>query len=175
MFNRKLLSLSISMAIGLSASQGFAQANAMDGADTIEEIVIRGVRGSVKSSLAIKQNAEQITDSIVAEDIGKLPDNSVAAALQRVTGVQITRLNGEASGVMVRGLPNLVTTMNGRNIFTTTGRGIALADIPADLLQRVDVKKSSSAQDIEGGIAGVIDVRLRRPFDFDDGLTVAGG
>lgn len=171
MFQKRILSTSIALLAAFGSSAVLAQADE----PVVEEIIVSGIRSSVKSSLAVKQNAEQITDSIVAEDIGKLPDNSVAAALQRVTGVQITRINGEASTVLVRGLPNVVTTINGRNIFTTTGRGIALADIPADLLQRVDVKKSSTAQDIEGGIAGGIDVRLRRPFDFDDGLTVAGG
>lgn len=140
-----------------------------------EEVVVSGVRQSLSTGIALKRNSEQIVDSIVAEDIGKLPDNSVAEALQRVTGVQITRENGEANSVLVRGLPNVVTTMNGRNIFTTTGRGIALADIPADLLYSVDVKKTKTAEDIDGGIAGLIAVRLRRPFDFDEGLTVAGG
>lgn len=141
----------------------------------IEEIIVRGVRASVTNAISIKQNSAEITDSIVAEDIGKLPDNSVAAALQRVTGVQVTRSAGEVGTVLIRGLPNVVTTLNGRNVFTTTGRGVALADIPADLLQRVDVYKTSSAEHIEGGVAGMIDVRLRRPFDFDEGFTAAGG
>ncbi|WP_149196157.1 TonB-dependent receptor [Luteimonas suaedae] len=145
------------------------------GVQDLQTVEVRGVRGSIASAIALKQQATEITDSIVAEDIGKLPDNSVAAALQRVTGVQVTRGAGEVGTVLVRGLPNVVTTLNGRNVFTTTGRGIALADIPADLLQRVDVYKTSAAEHIEGGIAGLIDVRLRRPFDFEDGWTLAGG
>lgn len=170
MFKKKTLSLSIAMVAALGSSYV-----AVAQEDQLEEVVVTGIRSSVTKALDIKRNNLQVVDSIVAEDIGKLPDNSVAAALQRVPGVQITRSNGEASGVVVRGLPNVVTTLNGRNIFTTTGRGVALADIPADLLQRVDVKKSSSASDIEGGVAGLVDVRLRRPFDFDGGLTIAGG
>jgi len=154
-----------------------ADAAAASSSDTsdIAEIVVRGVKASVESAIGLKQNAQQITDSIVAEDIGKLPDNTVAAALARVSGVQITRSAGEASGVQIRGLPDVVTTLNGRNIFTTTGRSIALADIPADLLQRVDVYKTTGADNLQGGISGLIDVRLRRPFDFDEGTTVAGG
>lgn len=181
MFHKKRLSSSIAllMALGTPSALTVAQQNSesedMSGADLLEEVVVRGVRGSVMGAQSIKMNAQQVVDSIVAEDIGKLPDNSVAAAMQRIPGVQITRANGEASQVLVRGLPNVVTTLNGRNVFTTTGRGIALADIPADLLQRVDVKKSASAEDLSGGVAGVVDVHLRRPFDFDDGLTVAGG
>ena len=111
----------------------------------------------------------------MAEDIGKLPDNSVAAALQRVTGIQVARTNGEVAQVLIRGLPDIVTTMNGRNIFTTTGRSLSLTDVPADLVYSVDVKKSISASDIEGGIAGSIDIQLRKPFDFDDGFSAAGG
>ena len=139
--------------------------------DTVE---VKGVRGSIASAIALKQGSTQITDSIVAEDVGKLPDNSVAAALQRVTGVQVARGAGEVNTVLVRGLPDVVTTLNGRNVFTTTGRSMALADIPADLLQRVDVYKTSGAENIEGGIGGLIDVRLRRPFDFQDDWTLAG-
>ncbi|WP_027330008.1 TonB-dependent receptor [Marinimicrobium agarilyticum] len=182
MFKRSLLSRSIAASIALSGLPILAHAqDTQDNQDQseaqplLEEVIVRGVRSSVMSAQNIKMESQQVVDSIVAEDIGKLPDNSVAAALQRVPGVQITRANGEASQVLVRGLPNVVTTINERNIFTTTGRGIALADIPADLLARVDVKKSASSDDLSGGLAGVIDVYLRRPFDFDDGLTVAGG
>lgn len=172
MFTKKLLSTTIAMVAAFGAAQVFA-ADVKD--DGIEEIVVSGIRESLTKAMDLKRKSNQVTDSIVAEDIGKLPDNSVAAALQRVTGVQITRAGGEASRVLIRGLPNVETTLNGREVFTSSGRGIALADIPADLLQGVDVKKSSSASDIEGGIAGLVDVRLRRPFDFDQGFTVAGG
>lgn len=146
----------------------------VDPAVNLDTVEVRGVRGSIASAISLKQNATQIIDSIVAEDVGKLPDNSVAAALQRVSGVQVTRGSGEVGTVLVRGLPDVVTTLNGRNVFTTTGRSMALADIPADLLQRVDVYKTSGAENIEGGIGGLIDVRLRRPFDFDDDWTLAG-
>jgi len=134
----------------------------------LDEIVVRGVRSSIESAQEAKRTALQVTDSIVAEDIGKLPDNSVAEALSRVTGVQINRIRADASLTLVRGLPNVVTTLNGREIFTTTGRGIALADIPADLLQKVEVRKSMLPENLSGGIAGGIDVQLRRPFDFED-------
>jgi TonB-dependent receptor len=134
----------------------------------LDEIVVRGVRRSVESAQEVKRDSLQVTDSIVAEDIGKLPDNSVAEALSRVTGVQINRIRADASATLVRGLPNVVTTLNGREIFTTTGRGIALADIPADLLQRVEVRKSNLPENLSGGIAGGIDVQLRRPLDFAD-------
>ncbi|WP_260922465.1 TonB-dependent receptor [Novosphingobium sp. 9] len=139
------------------------------------EIIVTGVRASLMSAENIKKNAINIVDSIVAEDIGKLPDNTVSDALQRVTGVQITRAAGEASSVQIRGLPNAATLVNGLETFTGTGRAVSLGDIPAELVNGVDVYKTSTPDLIEGGVAGVIDVRLRRPFDFSDGLHVAGG
>ena len=176
MFKKSLLSSSIAIVLSFSAGQTFA---ANEDEDTLkketEVIEVRGVKASIISARNFKMGSSDIIDSIVAEDIGKLPDNSVAAALQRVTGVQVSRSNGEVNQVLIRGLPDVVTTMNGRNIFTTTGRSIALADIPADLVYKVDVKKSQSASDHEGGIAGAVNVQLRRPFDFDDGFTGAGG
>jgi TonB-dependent receptor len=105
----------------------------------------------------------------VSEDIGKLPDNQVVDALTHVTGIQVQHLSGagESNLLLIHGLPDIATTVNGREIFTPVGRYLTLADVPAELLARVDVHKSSQAEDIEGGLAGLIDVRLHRPFDFD--------
>ncbi|WP_082543445.1 TonB-dependent receptor [Sphingomonas sp. Leaf339] len=131
------------------------------------DIVVTGVRASLSSAQSIKRNAQQIVDSVVAEDIGKLPDNNVVEALQRVPGVQVApRFRGESGTVLIRGLPDVVTVINGRNIFSTTGRSLSLADVPADLVAGIDIYKSRSADQIEGGIAGLINVRTRRPFDF---------
>jgi TonB-dependent receptor len=138
------------------------------------EIVVTGIRGSLSSAQARKEQATAVVDSIVAEDIGKLPDNTVADALQRVTGVQVSRNNGEASTVLIRGLPNVRSYLNGRESFTGTGRGVALQDIPAELVAGVDVYKTATPEMVEGGVAGRIDIRLRRPFDLEPGLTVAG-
>ncbi|WP_277795285.1 TonB-dependent receptor [Caulobacter endophyticus] len=135
--------------------------------DTVEEVVVRGIRASVGQSLAIKRESTQVVESVVAEDIGKLPDNNVVEALQRVTGVQVTnRSGGEATAISIRGLPDITTTWNGRNVFTASGRQFALQDIPANLVKRIDVYKTRSADQIETGIAGQVDVFTRRPFDF---------
>ncbi len=138
-----------------------------------EEIVVTGLRASLRSAQDRKRNAIAVTDSIVAEDIGKLPDNTVSDALQRVTGIQVRRGAGEAGAVLIRGLPNVQSLLNGREIFTGTARGFALQDIPAELVAGVDVYKSPLPELVGGGIAGTINVRLRRPFDFT-GLEVAG-
>ncbi|USI74743.1 TonB-dependent receptor [Sphingomonas morindae] len=147
---------------------------AADPAAGSNEIIVTGLRASLSSAATIKRQAPQIVDSIVAEDIGKLPDNTVSDALQRVTGVQIIRGGGEATAVLVRGLPNAATLLNGREAFTGAARGIALQDIPAELIAGVDVYKTATPDIVEGGVVGVIDVRLRRPFDFN-GLQIAGG
>lgn len=140
----------------------------------LDEFVVAGVRGSLVSAQEIKQNSPQFVDSIVAQDIGKFPDNTVADALQRVPGIQVARDNGEVNSVVIRGLPNLGTTLNGHEIFTGTGRGVALQDIPAELVAGVDVYKTNTPEQIEGGIAGLIDIRLHRPFDFKGFAFSAG-
>jgi len=140
----------------------------------LSEFVVTGVKASLINAQEIKQNSVQFVDSIVAQDIGKFPDNTVADALQRVPGIQVGRGGGEVSSVLIRGLPDIATTVNGHEIFTGTGRGVALQDLPAELVSGVDVFKSNSPEQIEGGIAGLIDIRLRRPLDFK-GLELAGG
>ena len=129
-------------------------------------VTVTGVRKAAESAQKIKQEADNVIDSIVADDIGKFPDTNVAETLARVSGIQVRRDAGEANTVLIRGLPGIATFINGREMFTTTGRYIQLADIPSTMLQRADVYKSQSADLIEGGIAGVIDVRTNRPFDF---------
>ncbi len=163
---RALLISAASAMTLLIAAPAMAQTAVAKEDQTVDEIVVTGQRQAAQSALQIKKNNDLVVDSIVAEDVGKLPDNNVADALARVTGIQVRRDSGEANSVLIRGLPNLVTLLNGREVFTTTGRYIALADVPANMLQRVDVYKSAAADQIEGGIAGSIDIRTRRPFDF---------
>lgn len=142
-------------------------------ADPAADIIITGIRQSLSSAQNIKRNADAIVDALVAEDIGKFPDNNAAEAIARVTGVQVTRYFDEAGGVLIRGLPNVQTTVQGREIFTADGRTVAIQDFPAQALSRVDVYKAVTAPNLEGGIAGLIDVGLRRPFDFK-GFELAG-
>lgn len=143
-------------------------------ADDTADIVVTGVRASIVGALNVRKQSTQIVDSIVAEDVGKLPDNNVIEALQRVTGVQVTnRTGGEASGISIRGLPDALTTLNGRNIFTAAGQSFSLQDISANLVKQVDVYKTRAADQIETGLAGQVDVQTRRPFDFD-GFAISG-
>ncbi|QDX26945.1 TonB-dependent receptor [Sphingomonas suaedae] len=139
-----------------------------------EEIVITAIQRSLETSQAIKQDSDQIVDSIVAEDIGKLPDVTATESLARITGVQVDFANGTAAGTRVRGLPDITTTYNGRELFTGQGRAVALQDFPSSSIARLDVYKSGSANLLEPGIAGLIDVRARKPLDFK-GDRIAGG
>lgn len=137
------------------------------------EIVITGLRASLKKAADIKRQSDNVVDSIVADDIGKFPDPTVASALQRVPGVQVTvGANNEIVNPIIRGLGDILTTLDGREIFTGVGRGFAYQDLPAEALAGADVYKSSSADLIEGGVAGQINLRLHKPFDFS-GFTVA--
>jgi hypothetical protein len=92
------------------------------------------------------------------------PAIATDATVVTVTGVQVIRGGGEAGTVIVRGLGGVVTLLNGREIFSDAGRSLYLADIPATMLQRIDVTKTPGGDLPEGGTAGVIDVRTSRPF-----------
>jgi iron complex outermembrane receptor protein len=137
------------------------------------DIVVTGFRRSLQSAQNIKRLSDGIVDAIVAEDIGKLPDTFASSALQRVAGVAVTRGGGESAGVTVRGLPDLTTTYNGRQIFTAEGRYVQIQDFPAGTVAALEVYKSGLAPQIEGGIAGAINVRGRKPFDFS-GFELSG-
>ena len=138
-----------------------------------DAIVVTGLRRSLESAQTITRESDGIVDAVVAEDIGKLPDTFASSALQRVTGVQVTRGGGEAAGVQVRGLPDISTTYNGREIFTAEGRFVQIQDFPAGTVAALEVYKSGMANLIEGGIGGQVNVRGRKPFDFD-GFELSG-
>jgi TonB-dependent receptor len=141
-----------------------------------KEIVVTGIRQSLRSAQNIKRNSDTIVDAITAQDIGALPDRSVTEALQRVPGVSINRFGGpsdpdhfsvEGSGVIIRGLTFVRSEFNGRDTFSTGvyGQGINFADVPAELLGSVEVYKQMTADRIEGALSGSVNMNLRLPFD----------
>jgi TonB-dependent receptor len=143
----------------------------------MEEIVVSGIRASLESAQAIKQKADQVVDSITATDIGALPDRSVSEALQRIPGVTLQRTNAnrdparlasEGGGIFIRGLSWVRSETNGRDIFSANnGRDLSYEDVSADLLAGVDVYKNPSAELVEGGIGGIVNLRTRLPFDSE--------
>ncbi|EJL30320.1 TonB-dependent receptor [Caulobacter sp. AP07] len=161
---------------GVTPAVAFAQAAAPAAqADTVEEVVVTGQRAALQSAQKLKQNAEQLVDSITATDIGALPDRSVTEALQRVSGVTIgrtadgrdaDRISVEGSGVQVRGLSWVRGELNGRDSFSAkAGRTLSFEDVPPELMSGVDVYKNPSADIIEGGVGGTVNLRTRLPFD----------
>jgi len=154
-----------------SAEEGVvgAQAEGTTPAPDQADIVVTGVRASLQSAQNIKRNSAQIVDSIVAEDIGKLPDRNIAEALQRISGIQIQRNYGEGSSVAIRGLTQVRTELNGRDIFTASANSssLSLEDVPSELLAGIDVYKNPSADLIEDQLSGTINFRTRKPFDFN--------
>lgn len=131
-------------------------------------IVVTGMRRALQSARNVKRNSDQVVDAIVAQDIGKLPDIAVSDTAARIPGVQVTRERGEADRVLVRGLDRsfYTTTYNGREIFTAETRSVALQDFPSGAIAALEAFKTSTANLIEPGIAGLVNVRSRRPFDF---------
>lgn len=140
----------------------------------VTEIVVTGLRESLRSAQQIKRNSDAILDAVVAEDIGKLPDNTAAETMARITGIQVERFSDEANRVLIRGLPDVATTYNGREIFTAELRRVQLQDFPAQAIAGIEVYKSGTADLVEPGLAGLVNVRSRRPFDFKDWF-VGGG
>ncbi len=172
------LALVLAMPLVASAAPAFAQDRAAPEENAEpkkdDQVVITGVRGSITDARNRKRKAKQIVDSVVAEDVGKLPDNNVPEALARVPGVQIDRVHGEGSSVTIRGLGDVQTTINGTEAGSAGSRALSLSDIPAELLKSVEVYKTRSADQPEGGIAGTVNVELRRPLDLRKGWTLAG-
>lgn len=169
---RQLMRFGFLLALSAHRQAGFAQANDTDtdkAAVELEPVVVVGKRASLGSAQALKRYKMEIVDSVVAEDINKLPDFNVTDALSRVTGVQILQDRGEGSGVAIRGLTQMETLLNGREVFTAgSGRTLNFADIPSEMLAGLDVYKTTSARQIEGGVGGTVNIRTHRPFDFKD-------
>jgi TonB-dependent receptor len=139
-------------------------------------VVVTGQRAALQSAQSIKRDADEVVDSIVADDIGKLPDRSVTEALQRIVGVTIDHVMSagdpdhysvEGSSVTIRGLTYVRSELNGRDEFSANGgRALNFEDVPPELMAGVDVYKNPSAEQIEGAIGGLVNLRTALPFDF---------
>jgi TonB-dependent receptor len=139
-------------------------------AEDVETVVVTGIRAGLRNSLEAKREATQIVDAISAEDIGDFPDKNLSEALQRVTGVQISRQEGEGRSVSVRGAePNLIRVeVNGTTALPLTvaagDRAVDFRDLPVEFVSRIDVVKTPTAEMTEGGIS-TVRIHTRRPFD----------
>ncbi|MFZ3485082.1 TonB-dependent receptor [Sphingomonas sp. 3-13AW] len=193
-FTHRFLATAAGLALSAGGSQCFAQTtdqasstgsapqpspaqSAQVSAPDQSEILVTGIRASQAEEIDIKRSSDQIMDSIVAEDIGKLPDQNVAESLERVSGVQVRRGIDEASDISVRGLRQNRLEFNGRTLISPYGRGPdgpddgaynVLTLIPSELVARMDVTKLPSASMIEGSLGGTVNIQTRRaPKDGD--------
>ena len=179
---------------GVVAIMGAPQAHAQE-APVLESqtVVVTGVRAALEQSLRQKRNADAVVEVVTAEDIGKMPDKNVADAIQRLPGVNTQSSAGGEGGfgendrVSLRGTsPSLQQTLfNGHAISTgdwfvlnqvggNVGRSSSFSLLPSELVGSIVVQKSPTADLVEGGVSGAINVITRRPLDFKQPLTVEG-
>lgn len=153
--------------LSLLAAPAIAQQTAAVQEDDLEIIQVSGIRGSLNAAAAAKRFDSRVIDSIVAEDIGKLPDNNIAEALQRVTGVSINRDFGVGDGVSIRGLPQNRVEINGRTTLGDGRNGVSFQDVPSEILSAIEVVKSPTPAMIEGALGGTINLKTVRPLKLE--------
>lgn len=156
-----------------AAAQAQSQTQSQDGAPS--QVVVTGIRGSIESSIAIKKESDSIVEAITAEDIGKLPDQSIAESIARLPGLTAQRVAGRAQVISLRGLaPDFgVTLLNGREQTSTSNdRSAEFDQYPSELLSGVVVYKTPDANMTAAGLSGTIDLRTVRPLDRK-GRTIA--
>jgi TonB-dependent receptor len=157
--------------------------------DDLQEVVVTGFRASLESALNRKRESNQLIESIVAEDIGKMPDQNVAESLQRLPGIQINRSGGKGTQVLIDGLANNLITLNGEVFLTgremyisgeaaNGGNGgnvqyASLEGIPSEEIGGIDVIKNPTAADREGGLGGIVNLRTRSALAQKDGFNLA--
>jgi iron complex outermembrane recepter protein len=186
---RNLLSLALASAlIGVFANaqaqseETKANAPSGDAAAKSEEaeldaVVVTGIRGAIESSTSVKKNQTSIVESISAEDIGKLPDQSIAESIARLPGLSAQRVAGRAQVISVRGLsPDFSTTLlNGRELVSTgDNRSVEFDQYPSELISGVTIYKTPDAGIVGQGLSGTIDMRTVRPLDIKDSVLVIG-
>jgi iron complex outermembrane recepter protein len=165
------LGLSLMLSLGAPALAQDAAADEAAAEDDGNAIVVSGIRASLDSSAKLKRNSATIVESVTAEDIGKLPDVSIADSLARLPGVTAQRLEGRDQRLSIRGLgPDFGTTLlNGREQVTVgDNRGVEYDQYPSEFFRNVVVYKSADASVLPAGISGTVDLRMLRPLAQPD-------
>lgn len=136
--------------------------------EPLEEIVVTGIRGSLAAAVDQKRDSDQLVEVIIAEDIGKLPDQNLAEVLENITGIQITRTAGVGTGVQIRGTNSNRVEFNGvSTVNSGSGRsGINFEDVNPAIISAVEVTKSPDAGTIEGSVGGTINLKTIRPLEL---------
>lgn len=160
--------LGVVMAVALAGGVQ-AQTAQSEQATQVDEVVVTGLRRSIEASIAAKANSTSIVEVISAEDIGKLPDVSIAESLARLPGVTMQRLDGRSQAISIRGLgPDFTTALlNGRELVSTgDNRGVEFDQFPSELLSSVVVYKTPDSALVGQGLAGTVDLRTIRPLAY---------
>lgn len=153
--------------------------------DELEEIVVTGLRGSLQASMTTKREAVGVVDAINSEDIGKFPDSNLSESLQRITGISISRRDGEGFQMTARGFGaqyNMIT-LNGRMMPAADAfagnagvtRAFNFANLASEAVSQVEVYKTSKAEIATGGIGATVNIKTARPLDGDAGFTGSFG
>ena len=156
--------------LGTQAAQA-VQAQQAETPQTLDTVVVTGIRKSVEDSIATKRNSSSIVESVSAEDIGKLPDVTVAESLGRISGIAVQRskVNGKAAGVSVRGMAPAFggSLFNGRELASTSDARSPEFDLfPAELLSSILIYKTPDASLVGQGLSATVDMRTIRPLDY---------
>jgi iron complex outermembrane receptor protein len=153
------------------------QPRSADGSPDEGVIIVTGYRQALQSAIQTKRNSDLVVESLNAEDIGKLPDNSIAESLARLPGLTAQRLAGRDQVVSIRGFaPDFSTTLlNGREQTTTSdNRNVEYDQYPSEIISQVNVYKSPSASLIGQGLSGTVDLRTIRPLDVGKRILSIG-
>ena len=157
--------------LSTAAGSAFAQQaeTAKQDSAAVSTVVVTGIRRGIEDAISTKKNSTSIVEAISAEDIGKLPDASIAESIARLPGLAAQRVAGRAQAISVRGLsPDFATTLlNGREqVSTGDNRGVEFDQYPSELLSGVTVYKTPDAALVGQGLSGTIDMQTVRPLSF---------
>ena len=186
MSNHKRNALSLALAVALSPVLAFAQSTTSStatgqtgsAATNLDAVQVTGIRRGIENAIAVKQDATSVVEVISAEDIGKLPDVSIAESLARLPGLAAQRVAGRAQVISVRGLsPDFATTLlNGREVVSTgDNRSVEFDQYPSELVNGVTVYKTPDAALVGQGLSGTIDMQTARPLSFPDRVIAVSG
>ena len=180
---RNLLSVALASATMMMAAQAHAQSaqdaeqteesaakQKADDAKTLDKVTVTGIRGSIERSIDMKQESGNIVEAVSAEDIGKLPDVSIADSVARLPGITAQRFGGRAQEINIRGFSGdfSTTTLNGREqVSLGNNRGVEFDQYPSEVMSSVLVYKTQNAALVGQGLSGTVDLRTVRPLDYD--------
>jgi len=154
------------------------QSQSQNRPDVLEEVVVSGIRASLRDALEVKMNSDLVVDAISSEDIGQLPDVTIAESINRLPGINATRDRGNDSQAVVRGLGArlVLGTINGREVASSEpDRNVRWEVYPSEVVSGVQVYKTQSADLIAGGVAGTINISTLQPLDYKGPAFVVRG